>query len=189
MKLACAVLPRASCPAQLHPANNRSSRSCYGGCRRGRTSFQPPIHLTNMHQSSPVCETMTRKRLSGSKENCNSENILYVILVLYQTALFFPLLPRLSSSPIPICTLFLIREIAFYSLLLASVEIKTLQVRTNSLFIRNLLWPGSQPPPLELGRDSKAGSRAGSRRVARGRKARLQGCPAWRLLPQGSRVG
>lgn len=42
-----------------------------------------------------------------------------------------------------------------------------------------------QSPPLEFDRDSEAGRGVG--KVYSDKKGRLQLCPDWRLLPQGSR--
>ena len=96
----------------------------------------PPTHSFDKHRLvvPHVRDNDQKQVIIGSKENCNSENTVYFILALNQTAFFFPLLPRLSSSPIPISTLFLIREITPYSFLLGSVEINKASASKNK-------WP------------------------------------------------
>lgn len=56
---------------------------------------------------------------------------LYLTFVLNQTNLFFFALLRTSSSFTPICSLFLISEIALYSLLLRTLEISKDHVTEN----------------------------------------------------------
>lgn len=136
-----------------------------------------------------MCQTMTLEKGCYLKvEKYNSEKYSLFLSCTKSDIQFYLLSPTQDFlPPQPICTLFLIRDVVLYSLELRSVAInKTMQLRTNSLFIQNFLQRRSQSLSL-VSQGLKGRHRIG--KFCSEKRGRLQICPDWRLLPKESRGG